>query len=101
MDLEALLEDDGATSFAFAVSEDEAISLALAKRPDVITSDVKLTKGSGPDAVREIHKALGMIPVIFITATPDACDPCEPPGVVLSKPINAPAVIKAFHSLQL
>ncbi len=99
MDLQQLLESQGATSFDFADSEDEAIASALARRPDIITSDVKLAHGTGPHAITSIHERLGAIPVIFITGTPDECHPCNPPGVVLGKPINARDVIEAFHRL--
>jgi CheY-like chemotaxis protein len=100
MDIEQLLEQEGATSFSFADSESEAIALALETRPDVITSDVKLISGTGPHAIRTILEKLGPIPVIFITGTPEDCIPCEPPGVVLSKPLSALAVINAFHDLR-
>lgn len=65
MDLQQLLEEQGATSFDFADSEDEAVAAAMQRRPDIITSDVKLTKGTGPAAVLTIHEQLGQIPVIF------------------------------------
>lgn len=100
MDIQQLLEDEGVTSFAFADSEEEAVASAAMTRPDMITSDVKLLSGTGPHAVRTIQQQLGSIPVIFITGTPEDCAPCEPPGVVLSKPMSASAVIKAFHTLQ-
>lgn len=101
MDIQQLLEDEGVTSFAFAHSEEEAIASAADKRPDMITSDVKLLSGTGPNAIRAIQQQLGSIPVIFITGTPQDCAPCEPPGVILGKPMSAPAVIRAFHTLQL
>lgn len=97
MDLQQLLEGEGATSFAFAATEDEAIVSAMQHHPDVITSDVNLTKGTGPAAVQSIHAQLGNIPVIFITATPADCELCDPPGIVLGKPINARAVCAAFN----
>ncbi|MET3763003.1 response regulator [Sphingomonas sp. UYEF23] len=99
MDLQQLLEDQGATSFAFADTEDEAVAAAMERRPDVIRSDVKLTKGTGPAAIHTIQQRLGEIPVIFITATPAECESCDPPGVVLSKPINAHAVCAAFSNV--
>jgi CheY-like chemotaxis protein len=80
--------------------EEDAIASALETRPDIITSEVKLIKGTGPSAVDRIHQQLGTIPVIFITATPQDCDHCEPPGVVLAKPIDARAVIRSFHEVQ-
>lgn len=100
MDLQQMLEKEGATSFAFAETEDGAIAAAVARRPDVITSDVKLAEGTGPAAIKSIYAILGAIPVIFITGTPSDCTPCEPPGVVLSKPVDARAVREAFHRMQ-
>ena len=99
MDLEQILELEGATSFAFAVSEEEAIAIAVAQPPDLITSDVKLVSGTGPSAVTAIHAKLGHIPVIFITGTPEACEHCAP-GPVLTKPVIAREVVGAFHELR-
>ena len=74
-----ILEDEGVTSFAFADTQDAAFASAVSHPPDLMTSDVKLLSGTGPRAVDAIHKAVGEIPVIFITATPADCEPCEPP----------------------
>ncbi len=99
MDLEELLKHEGATSFSFAASEEEAFQIAIANPPALITSDVKLISGTGPAAIKRIFEELGQIPVIFITGTPEACEPCEPPNPVIPKPL-APAAIKtAFHQL--
>lgn len=46
LDLEGLLEREGATSFAFAVSENEAVTAAGLQRPDIITSNVTLVEGT-------------------------------------------------------
>ncbi len=106
MDLQSLLEKEGATSFAFADSEDEAIASALAQRPDFITSDVKLIEGTGPRAVASICARCGPIPVLFVTGTPEACEPCEPcepcdaTSAILRKPVNPRAVIEAFHRMK-
>lgn len=99
MILQDLLEEEGATSVAIAVTEEEAIASALACRPAVITSDVKLIEGTGPHAVQRICESLGNVPVIFITGTPDDCRPCAPPGRILTKPIDHRAVVAAFHEL--
>lgn len=99
MILQDLLEQEGATSVDIAVTEDEAVAAALAKTPAVITSDVKLIDGTGPRAVEKIHQQLGEVPVIFITATPNDCQPCEPPGRILPKPMSCSAVAAAFHEL--
>jgi CheY-like chemotaxis protein len=96
MDLEVLLASVGATSFSFAQSQPEAVEMALAHPPAFITSDVRLEYGTGPLAVWDIHKALGPIPVIYITGTPDACHPREPTDPVLTKPFDRSAVVLAF-----
>ena len=51
IDLENVLVEAGATSFAFASSEAEAVEQACARLPHVMTSDVRLTSGTGPAAV--------------------------------------------------
>ena len=99
MILQDLLEREGATSIAIAVTEDEAVASALAQRPAVITSDVKLIEGTGPHAVRKIHEQLGDVPVIFITGTPEDCPLLDPPGRVLTKPMDHRAVAAAFHEV--
>ena len=48
LDLEWLLEGEGAASFSFAASQDEVIACARMHRPDLITSDVTLAGGTGP-----------------------------------------------------
>ena len=99
MDLEALLSLEGATSFAFAACQDDAVSEAVSCRPAVIMSDVKLLEGTGPMAVAIIVDRLGPIPVIFITGTPEACSPCDPANPVLPKPFDRPAIVQAFRQM--
>ena len=94
-----LAEQAGATSFATASTENEAVQAAHERMPDIIFSDVILLAGTGPCAVRTILSDLGKIPVIFITATPQACQPCEPSSVILRKPIDPVRVIDAFKRL--
>lgn len=91
------LEEAGATSFAFAATEKDAVRLALQQAPAVIASDVHLLEGTGPQAVQQIHAELGEVPVIFITAAPRDCQPCNPPGVVLTKPLNLHHLATAFR----
>lgn len=99
LDLQTLLEAEGATSFDFADSEAGAVAAAIARPPGLITSDVKLVEGTGPNAVTMIHQRLGDIPVIFITGTPEECRPCNPPGQILSKPLNGARLRQAFHDV--
>ena len=94
-----LAEQAGATSIATACTEVEAVQAAHERIPGIIFSDVKLLAGTGPRAVQTIMLAMGKIPVVFITGTPDACPPCEPPNVILSKPIDPACVIETFRRL--
>ncbi len=94
-----LVEQGGATSTATACTEDEAVQAARDQLPDIILSDVSLLVGTGPRAVQTILLALGDIPVIFVTATPEACRPCEPPSVILTKPIDSARFLETFKRL--
>ena len=99
LDLEDLLERNGALTFSFADGQRAAIVESRRVRPDFILSDVSLLEGTGPLAVQAIRGELGAIPVIFVTATPEACSPCAPPGQVFRKPMDRPAIGAAFRKL--
>jgi len=94
--IQAVLEENGATSVEVVDTEHGAIRAALTKRPGVITSDIKLREGSGLKAVRTIHEQAGLIPVIFITSTPELCDMAGPHVRVLGKPAAEPTIRHAF-----
>lgn len=97
--LSYLAEQAGATSSSMAATEDEAVQAAHEHMPDIIFSDVKLLVGTGPRAVRTILTELGEIPVIFITATPAACQPCDPTAVILTKPVDPARLRETFRRL--
>lgn len=97
--LEDLLAEAGATSFAFAATERDAIDLALQHPPSVITSDIRLLEGTGPCAVEQISRALGRIPVVFVTANPDACEPCSSTSAVLVKPFDVREAAALFQRI--
>ena len=94
-DIRDTLKGAGATSFSFAESEREALRVARQTRPDLITSDVMLASGSGPRAVMSIRAEMGPCPVIFITATPDQCEPCEG-HFVMEKPFGSDRLKEIF-----
>lgn len=60
---------------------------------------MKLLEGTGPLAVQSIQAVLGPIPVIFITGTPEACIPCDPPSVVMEKPVHSGNLTTTFRQL--
>lgn len=99
MHLSMLAEDAGATSIGTADTEAEAVTAAQDQRPDVILSDVRLIEGTGPNAVARIYADCGPIPVIFITGTPEECQPCHYAAAVFSKPVNDRALVAAFASI--
>lgn len=98
-DLEDLLQANGAETFSFADGQEAAVAASRVKRPDFILSDVSLMDGTGPLAVEAIHRECGDIPVIFVTATPEACVPCDPSAPVFRKPMNRAAIGAAFRSM--
>ena len=97
--LEQMLGDAGATSFDWAATEEEAVACARGHLPELITSDVKLLEGTGPQAITRIMAEHGRLPVIFVTGTPEACDACDHPAVVLTKPVTSRALVNAFRTL--
>ena len=99
LDIQAMLAAEGATSFDLAMTEAEAVAAARAHPPEFITSDVHLLEGTGPGAVRTITAEQGVVPVLFITATPEACDGCDPPAAVLRKPVRPVSLAATFRQL--
>lgn len=99
LDLEDLLSAFGARSFSFAATQRAAVDCALEHRPDFILSDVSLAEGSGPKAVAEIRCQCGAIPTIYVTATPEACMPCEDPDRIFRKPLDRRAIGTAFREM--
>lgn len=92
-----IAERAGATSVDFAMSEQEAMRAARHHVPDVILSDVNLREGeTGPRAVQAICAVAGAIPTIFITGTPEDCEPCDDAVAILAKPIQPELVTAAF-----
>lgn len=81
-------ETMGARSTAVAASEDDAVRLALEQRPDFIMSDVRLARGTGPEAVRRIVEHYGRIPVLYITGNPEAVKNADPDAAFLIKPFR-------------
>ena len=75
----------------------EAIALARSAPPDVILCDAKMPGLSGAQIISTLKadKAMAHIPIILITASPEAGDPSRLPVVAfLPKPFQ-PEVLKA------
>ena len=97
-DIRATLRRSGASSFSFADTEREALERAREKPPAVIISDVMLSRGFGPDAVRSIQAELGEVPAIFITGTPEQCRGCDP-SRLLEKPFSPAQLSALFRAI--
>ena len=97
--VEQLACDAGATSIEIVDCERDAVQAAAVHRPEMILSDVNLQAGTGPLAVQLIQENWGPIPVIFITATPQECVPCDAQAVILTKPVNPQALTETFKLL--
>lgn len=97
-EMEALLADQGFTSFDIAESPQDALKKAMARRPDLITADYRIVGGTGVEAVEAIQRQLGDIPVVFVTGNAELVRGREPP--VVGKPISprhlAEACARAF-----
>ena len=94
-----VIEDAGASSIDMAATQRDAIAAAQSHPPALIMSDVQLAEGTGPMAVQAIIADVGEIPVIFVTGTPEACQPRGPGMVVLAKPIDERTLAQTFRQM--
>ncbi|ROU00304.1 response regulator [Histidinibacterium lentulum] len=98
MDLQAIVADMGHAITGVARTRDAAIELARAEAPDLILADIQLAdNSSGIDAVNDILRELGTLPVIFITAFPERLLTGErpEPAFLISKPYREDQVRSA------
>lgn len=96
MDIETIVRDLGHNVTGVAVTRDEAVSQAMAKRPGLVLADIQLADdSSGIDAVKDILAEF-KVPVIFITAFPERLLTGErpEPTFLITKPFQR-ATVKA------
>ncbi|QHL89606.1 response regulator [Sphingomonas changnyeongensis] len=96
MDLETIVRDLGHDVTGVAVTRDEALAQARARRPGLVLADIQLADdSSGIDAVRDILGEFA-VPVIFITAFPERLLTGErpEPTFLITKPFQR-ATVKA------
>lgn len=98
MDLKGIVQSMGHDVTGIARTHTAAVELAHNIRPDLILADIQLADGSsGIDAVNELLRDIGDIPVIFITAFPERLltgDRPEP-AFLISKPYSEEQVRSA------
>jgi DNA-directed RNA polymerase specialized sigma24 family protein len=98
MDIETIVRDLGHTVTGVAVTRDEAVSQALARRPGLVLADIQLADdSSGIDAVKDILQEF-QVPVIFITAFPERLLTGErpEPTFLITKPFQRSTVKAAI-----
>jgi CheY-like chemotaxis protein len=98
MDIETIVRDLGHTVTGVAVTRDEAVSQALARRPGLVLADIQLADdSSGIDAVKDILAEF-QVPVIFITAFPERLLTGErpEPTFLITKPFQRSTVKAAI-----
>ena len=94
-EVQGVLEDLGFESFDIADNPAEALACAKARRPDLITADMRIINGTGLEAVCLIQAALGPMAVVYVTANADMLR--EERVVVVEKPIAWPKLADACH----
>jgi len=98
MDIETIVRDLGHDVLGIAVTRDEAVALAKAKRPGLVLADIQLADdSSGIDAVKDILAEFS-VPVIFITAFPERLLTGErpEPTFLITKPFQRSTVKAAI-----
>ncbi len=89
----------GFSTFAFASTPLQALEQARLRRPDLMTVDINLLQGDGPQAVREIENALGGLDVLYVTGAPQIA-PTLNGREVLCKPFGLADVQAAYARLR-
>ena len=98
MDIETIVRDLGHSVTGVAVTRDEAVQLAKARRPGLVLADIQLADdSSGIDAVKDILAEF-RVPVIFITAFPERLLTGErpEPTFLITKPFQRSTVKAAI-----
>lgn len=91
-----LLTELGHIICATVTTEQEAVALADAERPDFIIIDAGLGTGNGIAAMAAIS-ARRPTPHVYVTGNADAVRAVEPNAVVLEKPFQEPELIAAIE----
>lgn len=93
LEVESLLHEFGFESCDIADNPADALRLALAHRPDLMTADLRIMGGTGIEAVDAITEQLGPIPHIYVTGNPDMLQGRSAP--VVDKPLTRRAFAAA------
>ena len=95
LEVESLLLELGFVTCDIADNPQDALRLALIRRPDLITADMRIFGGTGAEAVDAITEQLGPIPHIYVTGNPDLLRGRSAP--VVDKPLTRRAFTAAYQ----
>lgn len=94
LEVESLLHDFGFESCDIVDNSKDAVTSALAHRPDLVTADLRIVGGTGLEAVRAITAALGPVPHIYVTGNAEMLAGATAAPVV-DKPLTRRALAEA------
>ncbi|HEY2750081.1 response regulator [Phenylobacterium sp.] len=94
LEVEALLNDFGFETCDIVDNPDDAMKSALARRPDLVTADIRILGGTGIEAILAITARLGPIPHIYVTGNADMLSGLTAAPVV-DKPLTRRALADA------
>ncbi|HEX4709172.1 response regulator [Phenylobacterium sp.] len=94
LEVESLLHDFGFESCDIVDNPEDAVKSALARRPDLVTADIRIVGGTGIEAVVAITDKLGPIPHIYVTGNADMLTGTTAAPVV-DKPLSRRALAAA------
>jgi two-component system, response regulator PdtaR len=94
--LQAQLSELGYGTFAFAGTELQALEQARLQCPHLVTVDVGLLDGDGVDAIDQVLRMCGPLPVIYVTGDGAGLARRRPEAVMVEKPVSDAALAFAL-----
>lgn len=94
LEVESLLHDFGFSSCDIVDNPDDAVKSAIARRPDLVTADIRIVGGSGVEAMAEITRQLGPVPHIYVTGNGEMLAG-QTAAPVVDKPLTRRALAEA------
>jgi CheY-like chemotaxis protein len=96
LEVESLLHDFGFASCDIVDNPADAVKSALARRPDLVTADLRIVGGTGVEAMLAITAQLGPVPHIYVTGNADMLSG-QTVAPVVDKPLTRRALADAYQ----
>src|ERR1700742_1298432 len=94
LEVESLLHDFGFESCDIVDNPTDAVKSALARRPDLVTADLRILGGTGVEAMVAITEKLAPVPHISVTGNADMLAG-QTPAPIVDKPLTRRALAEA------